>query len=189
VDDRLVAIGDSKRDTCQGDSGGPALALIDGVETIIGITSFGDVGCHNGGYDTRTDRYLAFIDRYISGAPSTVGKEREPNDRSDQANALSENAFSGTLDNGNDVDWLSFEMPAHATYVINLRGARASIDFHLYKAAPSGLDSIGTAETTEDGARQLGRDTASGGSYFIKIFDDDSAAHERGAYTLSLQQK
>ena len=61
VDERLLFIGDGKHDTCQGDSGGPALATIDGVSTIVGVTSFGDVGCARGGYDTRVDRYGTFI--------------------------------------------------------------------------------------------------------------------------------
>ncbi len=61
VDARLLFIGDGQHDTCQGDSGGPALATIDGVPTIVGVTSFGDAGCARGGYDTRVDRYGTFI--------------------------------------------------------------------------------------------------------------------------------
>lgn len=61
VDPRLLFIGDAAHETCQGDSGGPALASIEGVQTLVGITSFGDAGCAHGGYDTRVDRYGAFI--------------------------------------------------------------------------------------------------------------------------------
>jgi V8-like Glu-specific endopeptidase len=49
--------------TCEGDSGGPAFQTLNGVETIIGITSFGDTtDCTGTGYDTRVDTNLDFID-------------------------------------------------------------------------------------------------------------------------------
>jgi hypothetical protein len=40
---------------CSGDSGGPALATLDGVERVVGITSFGDFGCTQLGAHYRTD--------------------------------------------------------------------------------------------------------------------------------------
>ncbi len=61
---RLIEIGSTKHETCNGDSGGPALMTIDGVETIIGTTSYGDSECTGGGYDTRVDKYAAFIGQY-----------------------------------------------------------------------------------------------------------------------------
>ncbi|HYP76905.1 MAG TPA: trypsin-like serine protease [Polyangiaceae bacterium] len=66
----LVKIGASNQQTCHGDSGGPALQNIGGVETIIGVTSFGsdpspnDV-CEGGGYDTRVDVYSSFINAHL----------------------------------------------------------------------------------------------------------------------------
>jgi len=66
VDPKLIFLGDATHDTCQGDSGGPALATIDGRETIVGVTSFGDAGCSRGGYDTRVDLYGGFIDRALA---------------------------------------------------------------------------------------------------------------------------
>lgn len=66
VDDRLIYLGDRKHGTCQGDSGGPAIATLSGVPTLIGVTSFGDVGCTDGGYDTRVDRYASFIASALS---------------------------------------------------------------------------------------------------------------------------
>jgi secreted trypsin-like serine protease len=65
VTKRLIQIGDSKHDTCQGDSGGPALAKINGVETIVGLTSFGAAGCSGGGYDTRIDLYGTFLAQWL----------------------------------------------------------------------------------------------------------------------------
>lgn len=46
---------------CSGDSGGPSFAMIDGVQTVVGITSFGDKTCQSFGADTRTDIEKAFI--------------------------------------------------------------------------------------------------------------------------------
>jgi uncharacterized protein (TIGR03382 family) len=46
---------------CEGDSGGPTFAMVNGVQTIIGTTSFGDQTCSAFGADTRTDAEKAFI--------------------------------------------------------------------------------------------------------------------------------
>lgn len=61
----LIKIGSSSKQTCHGDSGGPALMTINGVETVVGVTSYGTDSstqvCINGGYDTRVDDYVSFI--------------------------------------------------------------------------------------------------------------------------------
>jgi secreted trypsin-like serine protease len=66
----LVQIGNSNRQTCHGDSGGPAFQTLNGVQTIIGVTSFGSDNsetsvCFGGGVDTRVDAVLAFIDSHL----------------------------------------------------------------------------------------------------------------------------
>lgn len=64
-DAALLHIGTTSRQTCHGDSGGPALQVINGVERVVGITSYGmDLPiyqCFGGGYSTRVDSYQAFI--------------------------------------------------------------------------------------------------------------------------------
>jgi secreted trypsin-like serine protease len=69
-DNALVEIGSSSQQTCHGDSGGPALQVINGVETVIGVTSFGmDKSatnvCFGGGYDTRVDTYRDFVNAHL----------------------------------------------------------------------------------------------------------------------------
>lgn len=66
----FVQIGGSSQQTCHGDSGGPALQVINGAETIIGVTSFGSDRsstsvCFGGGYDTRLDSYSTFINSHL----------------------------------------------------------------------------------------------------------------------------
>ncbi len=66
----FVKIGTSNQQTCHGDSGGPALQMIDGTERLIGVTSFGSDRsttnvCFGGGYDTRVDKYVDFIESYL----------------------------------------------------------------------------------------------------------------------------
>jgi MYXO-CTERM domain-containing protein len=51
---------------CSGDSGGPSFAMIDGVQTLVGVTSFGDQGCTQMGADMRVDAGKQFI---LSNAP------------------------------------------------------------------------------------------------------------------------
>jgi MYXO-CTERM domain-containing protein len=42
---RHMIVGNDSLRTCSGDSGGPSLYTFDGVEAIVGVTSFGRVGC------------------------------------------------------------------------------------------------------------------------------------------------
>jgi hypothetical protein len=56
--------------TCQGDSGGPAFATVNGVQTVVGITSFGDTMCAEFGADTRIDIEQAFLVQHV---PEIVG--------------------------------------------------------------------------------------------------------------------
>jgi V8-like Glu-specific endopeptidase len=63
----LMQYGSSSANTCQGDSGGPNFMVIDGVEVVAGITSYGNVGCDLYGFGTRVDAFAAsFIDPYIA---------------------------------------------------------------------------------------------------------------------------
>jgi secreted trypsin-like serine protease len=69
---------DGERGICIGDSGGPAFATIDGVESVIGIHSFGD--CTQAGsvegVDTRVDRYAsAYIDPFIAANDPRCGDD------------------------------------------------------------------------------------------------------------------
>jgi V8-like Glu-specific endopeptidase len=56
--------------TCQGDSGGPAFASINRVDTVVGLTSFGDTDCAEFGADTRIDAEQAFLVKHV---PEIVG--------------------------------------------------------------------------------------------------------------------
>lgn len=74
INDLLVQVGATGEETCNGDSGGPALATVDGVTKIVGVTSYGNMDCTQGGFDTRVDRYSAFIDQYAC-TPSCSGRQ------------------------------------------------------------------------------------------------------------------
>ncbi len=53
------------RGQCGGDSGGPVFADIDGVQTVVGVVSFGDMQCSILGANTRVDAEVAFADQHI----------------------------------------------------------------------------------------------------------------------------
>ncbi|XP_073838603.1 brachyurin-like [Musca autumnalis] len=65
VTDKMICISTSgKKSTCNGDSGGPLVYKHDGVNTVIGATSFGiALGCEKGfpGVFTRVTAYLDWI--------------------------------------------------------------------------------------------------------------------------------
>lgn len=63
------------RGKCLGDSGGPSFAMIGGVQTVVGITSFGDVDCKLLGADTRTDVEKQFITATVQINGCTTDEE------------------------------------------------------------------------------------------------------------------
>lgn len=63
-----ITVGDDDRHTCIGDSGGPALVMIGGVETVVGVNSYGPNGCTGPAHFRRTDVYAPFIDSYTTPA-------------------------------------------------------------------------------------------------------------------------
>jgi MYXO-CTERM domain-containing protein len=69
-DDFTLTYNDTSHLTCNGDSGGPALLARNGVEELVGLTSFGDQTCVQYGVDTRVDAEIAFIDPLIEMAQS-----------------------------------------------------------------------------------------------------------------------
>jgi Trypsin len=62
IEPDIVQVGGAQTNICSGDSGGPAFLIIDGVETVAGVASFGDVDCAVEGFSTRVDVFVDFID-------------------------------------------------------------------------------------------------------------------------------
>ncbi len=67
---RFLNVGRTGTEKCFGDSGGPTFFRgADGVERVVGVTSYGNSSCTSGGTDTRVDAYLSFLDPYIGSGP------------------------------------------------------------------------------------------------------------------------
>lgn len=64
----LLHFSDGTHETCNGDSGGPAFMTVGGQEVIVGLTSYGDVACNMGGYDTRVDAVASWVDGFVKQA-------------------------------------------------------------------------------------------------------------------------
>jgi V8-like Glu-specific endopeptidase len=58
----VIQIGQTGTTTCQGDSGGPMYRIINGVETIYGVTSYGENGCVGAASETRVDGCANWLD-------------------------------------------------------------------------------------------------------------------------------
>jgi V8-like Glu-specific endopeptidase len=67
-DNVTISVGTFGSTSCNGDSGGPGMVKINGVETIIGVTSYGMAYCLSAGFYTRIDLYTPFIDKAVSDA-------------------------------------------------------------------------------------------------------------------------
>jgi secreted trypsin-like serine protease len=74
----LLHFTDGLHETCNGDSGGPAFMTMGGKEVIVGLTSFGDVNCAQGGYDTRVDALADWVDGYVRQVDPTFASNGMP---------------------------------------------------------------------------------------------------------------
>ncbi|XP_060582501.1 uncharacterized protein LOC132738907 isoform X2 [Ruditapes philippinarum] len=66
--EKVICAGDTTADTCQGDSGGPLICEINGLSTVIGITSWGK-GCgqeESPGVYTKVSEYIRWINDQIT---------------------------------------------------------------------------------------------------------------------------
>lgn len=72
----VINVGSAGHTSCQGDSGGPTFKMMGGVETMIGITSYGQLNCPTYGSMTRVDMCAPFIDTYTNASctPSCSNK-------------------------------------------------------------------------------------------------------------------
>ncbi|WP_437784442.1 S1 family peptidase [Sorangium sp. So ce1097] len=69
VEPMRLGFGDAAHHTCKGDSGGPALMDVNGVPTLVGVTSYGDAvdgQVCTSGWHTPVDRYVAFVDPFVN---------------------------------------------------------------------------------------------------------------------------
>jgi V8-like Glu-specific endopeptidase len=101
LNELLLLFGDESKSQCSGDSGGPSLLSIGGVETIIGVSSFGPSiagfpNCKLGSFDARTDLDAAFIQSFI-GAGGGGGQDEDPDDGASQVTCT-----ASVTSNGND---------------------------------------------------------------------------------------
>ncbi|HEY4242586.1 MAG TPA: S1 family peptidase [Kofleriaceae bacterium] len=81
---------------CEGDSGGPSFAMINGVQTIVGITSFGDENCAIMGADTRIDAEKTWLLAQIPTLECTQDSDCIGEDESCFQNACIATPFSPT---------------------------------------------------------------------------------------------
>jgi hypothetical protein len=68
LSDEHLLMGNATSNTCQGDSGGPILYTVEGVESIVAVTSFGQAGCAGESSKTRVDVYLDGFIREVVAA-------------------------------------------------------------------------------------------------------------------------
>jgi secreted trypsin-like serine protease len=61
IENDTIVVGDSTKRSCLGDSGGPA--FVDGK--VVGIDSYGPVGCGAAAHYRRVDSFLPFIEQYV----------------------------------------------------------------------------------------------------------------------------
>jgi V8-like Glu-specific endopeptidase len=183
VGNLIINVGQSGKTTCQGDSGGPTFMNIGGVERVIGVTSYGLVGCGSGGSMTRVDAMGQWIAQYAQPAgggnppptnppptnppptnppPATCGAESEDNGTAASADsACSDGNISGSS-SGNDVDWFAWSIDGEVSYYVTL-AAGSGQTLALYKLVSGQLRTIGSSTS------EVARYTPDGGTYYLRV--------------------
>ncbi len=78
-DDNFLQFDSTEHNMCSGDSGGPVLMQVDGVETVVGVNSFVSYPyCESGGYSSRVDIYLDWIDSTIEAKTGWIHPTKRP---------------------------------------------------------------------------------------------------------------
>jgi V8-like Glu-specific endopeptidase len=199
-----LELGQSGETTCQGDSGGPALMDLGGVTSIVGITSWGYVGCTTYGSSSRVELSSAWIDSVVGGGGSgggggggsggaatgdcdaNGGWETEPNGSAAQANGLcAAGKIYAVMSAPTDVDWFTWTVPPNRTYTIDLAW-NAGYQMTLYK---SGEGSRGAAkgqgsvlQTIDTSTSQIARSTSTGGTYYLQVTSPSGAYNTSVGY-------
>ena len=108
-------------------------------------------------------------------ASTTCSDVFEPNNTSATAKTISENTATGALiNNVNDVDWYSFTTTAPNTNIkLTLNTLPADYDVILYN---SSLALLGSSSNTGTTAEQIIYNTATAGTYFIRVNGFNSSA-------------
>jgi hypothetical protein len=138
VGSALFSLGNSQDGTCNGDSGGPAFRTVNGVDEVIGVTSFGDINCAVNGFDTSTAAFFGFLKPFLDadggannggggaggggaggGGGAAVCGDQEPNNDPTQAGTLCDQGnfdlVAGSL-TAKDSDFYSFDVAAGETF-------------------------------------------------------------------------
>ena len=171
-----------------GDSGGPVYVGSGASRSIVAVNSGGGGGSE---VLARVDLVLADIQKIIaqtSGtaattppppAPSSCTPEAEPNDGSDQANALGASAC-GAVAAGGDVDWFTWSVDAAGVaYDVSLK-ATGDADVLMWKNTGSGWSRISNASPTHIAAKSSGP-----GTYVVAVRSASGAAQ---TYELDLKK-
>jgi len=164
-------------------------------------------GCTEPSHFQRVDVYKAFIDSYLSsddaGAPTDAGtdsggpmdagtdsgsppdagggpcptSEREPNNRSTQANPLDQGCLGGTLGSAADVDLESFSLSGTTEYDVNLE-ASGDAEVALFKYGNGGWYYVENTTPT-----RVHHVSDGGGRYLVRI---TSPTYSTQRYTSTL---
>ena len=202
----VITTGSPGRTTCQGDSGGPTFALLGGIETMIGITSFGALGCPGEGAMSRADLCASFFDQFASASPppppppppppspppppppgACAGAwETEPNESRASANVLcADGTIRGTIASGSDADWYTFDVAPNQTYTVQMTDLGPRFNLAVYKVTGPGEPSFISIGELTGATRSVARTTTTGGTYFVWVYGLDGAGSPGTPYTLS----
>ncbi len=129
--------------TCQGDSGGPWLARTqNGSPTVVGITSYGPIGCTNAGSATRVDKVMDFVGQFLNGQTPPPPANPAPPPPNQPPPAAATDLAAGVTVNGSvtgtEIDTFTFTT---ASTKITFRGTG---DAQIIIRTSSGSQSIGS---------------------------------------------
>jgi len=127
-DDIFLYYGGGTSGTCQGDSGGPMFLNVNGVKTLIAVTSYGDYSCLQLGANTRVDTYASFLAPNITGGGGTT-PQPQPTTVTALSNGVAKTGLSGAQGSW---QYFSIDVPSgQSSLTIATSGGTGDVDLYV----------------------------------------------------------
>ena len=131
--------GSSSKNTCSGDSGGPAIESINGVDTVVGTTSYGDQNCTQLGVDMRVDANRAFISQY-AGSTQPTPTPTSTATPTPTPNPTPTPSGNGDLSNGVPVTGLSGASGSQQMFTVDVPSGATNLNIAITGSTSSSND-------------------------------------------------
>jgi trypsin len=186
-DNTFIYYGGGASGTCQGDSGGPTFLMVNGVKTLIAVTSYGDSSCVQLGANTRVDTYASFLAPNITGGGTTPTPTPTPTPTTvtELSSGVAVTGLGGATGSWR---YFSIAVPAgQSSLLIAIGGGTGDADLYVKRGAQPSSGTYDQRPYLDGNAETVSLATPAAGTYYIGLnaYKDFSGVTLKATYTAS----